>query len=172
AVVIPDRLLPKDLTLDQVSPEWKPLMPLFKTKWLALESRYDEGINLVVKIKSRKEDVKQVQKAADAGLKMLADPLEIIISAKLWREDPDYKNIMKIADQLAADLEKVKVESKGDVVRVEFQTKIDADVTAGAVVEAVQKVRDAGNRSASASNLRQVVISIMYYESQTGELPQ
>ncbi len=170
AVFAPRRLgIPEEALNDKYG---KPYKPLLQTDWIAAECRVDDAINLSVKVKCGKADPKEVQHSADTGLKVVNDFVAMGLQDKQFHDDPDQANLVKIVEQFAADMKKVKVEVDGDIVKTSFQTKPDGDIIGSAFVEAVQKIRTAANMAMARSNLRQIGIAMNNWEAQTLNLPQ
>jgi hypothetical protein len=172
AVMIPQRALPEGLTADKLPQDLKPFASLIGAAWVTVEGRVDDEISLVTKIKAGKDGVKEVSHSAEAGVKMLGELVAMPLKDKEFHDDPDAKNFVKVFEQFVADVKKIKVQTTGDIVQAQFQTKVDPEVTAAAFTEAVQKVRESANRSISGNNLRQIGIAMTNYDTTRNGLPR
>jgi hypothetical protein len=160
AVVIPKRVVPEGALDGKVRDDIKPFMPLLRAQWIAVEARYDDGINVKAKVKRGKDDVKDVQEAGEAGLKMLTNLLAMPLADKKFHDDPENRNLVKLLESLSADVKKIKVETDGDIIKAQVHVSVDEKALTASVAEAVQKVRDAANRSMSTGNLHQIGIAM------------
>jgi hypothetical protein len=155
---------------DNLPPEFRPLQPLSKAKWIALEGSLTDGVKLGIKVNCDKEkDVADMQKALEAGQTMLAGFLAGILKQKGVREDTP--STAKLMDQVLATLKSARIEAKGQLVQANLQIKVDSELLATAMDEAAATIKLAAARAKSTNNLRQIAIAMLSMESNDGVLP-
>jgi hypothetical protein len=119
---------------------------------------------------ANEKDAKASVKSAETGLTIARAGLESVL--KEVADKKEMAGMIKLLKHFQEPLKATRIEQQGELVRASVQVKLDADTTGLAVVEAVQRVRDAAARAQASNNLKQIALAMHNYASTfDGRLP-
>jgi hypothetical protein len=130
------------------------------------------GGELELDIRVRFPDEVKAKKARETAESLLALARMALPQMKQQFAGGMPPQVAGVFDDMANLVQTLKVTQEGDQLRVPIRSKAATGaIAAGLLVPAVQKVREAANRTAAINNLRQLAIGMHFYDDSYKRLP-
>jgi hypothetical protein len=160
---------PLEMLKDQLPPEAEPFKPLMAAKSALLTVDLTDKLNY--ELRGTFANAKDAENAANAvgQLRQLALGLlskEIEKSAKEGKDAKGNTELLRFAE---STVKAVKVERKDAVLHASLS--VNPEPAIAALVESVQKIREAAARIQSSNNLKQLVLAMMIYHDTNAKFP-
>ncbi len=151
-------------------PDAAPFKPLLKAKNALLTVDLGDEVKADLRLTFDGEaDAKQGEEAVNAGLDMARAAL--VMQMQQMQSNKDLAEVVGLLKDVQSGLRAAKVERSGAAVQVTGSVKIDAEKTSVALLDGVQKVREAAARMQSVNNLKQLALAVYNYQDAYQHFP-
>lgn len=162
---------PLDQIKEQLPAQAEPFKPLIaaKTSLATVDLTNKLSANLTGTFANAK-DAESAEKAVEELRKLLLGFLAKSIE-ETEKQGKDWARIVELLKLADKSLKDAKLERKDATLQASLTVQTDLAVLNVALIEAVQKVREAAKRIQSANNLRQIALAMHNYHDTMGTFP-
>ncbi|HVS35906.1 MAG TPA: DUF1559 domain-containing protein [Gemmataceae bacterium] len=151
-------------------PQAAPYLPLLKAKTAVLTVDFGDEVKVDVRATFDAEaDAKNAEPAANTLLDMARAGLAMQMTQ--IEGNKELADMVGLLKQVQAGLQATKVVQNGSMLEASGSVKINSEKAGVALLEGVQKVRDAAARMQSINNLKQIALAMFNYESTFNHFP-
>jgi hypothetical protein len=155
---------------DNLPEDFAPFRPLLQALSATLVVDLADESHLAATIRFADEkDAKAAVKPAETGLTLARVGLESVL--KEVGDKKEMAGMLKLLKQFQEPLKATRIEQKGAMLSASLSVEFDPATTGLALMEAVQRMRDAAARAQGQNNLKQIALAMHNYLATYNRFP-